>query len=115
MAAHTFTVTEQDRCDLVDASAHANVEVGNVGTPLYMPNDGKTLLLIDAVTGDTWTFTAVECSHGRTETLTAVVAAGKNALLGPFPPELWNNGDGMVTITPTVGNVGDLLLAIRLP
>jgi len=116
MADIVMTVVELDRT-LVDVAGNANVELGNApGTDDFlMPNDGKTLLVISGVTGDTWTFTAVECSHGRTETLTAVVAAGDIAVLGPFPQALWNNGDNQVRITPTAWNVGDLLLAVKLP
>jgi len=116
MADIVMTVVELDRT-LVDMAGNANTELGNApgADDFLMPNDGKTILVIDAITGDTFTFLATECSHGRTETLTAIVAAGDFALIGPFPQALWNNGDNQVRITPTAWNVADLLLAVRLP
>ena len=116
MADIVMTVVELDRT-LVDMAGNANTELGNApGTDDFlMPNDGKTILFIHAVTGTTWTFAAVDCSHGRTEALTAIVAAGDIAAIGPFPQHLWNNGDNQVRITPTAYNVADLLLAVRLP
>ena len=116
MAAHTMTVVELD-ATLVDMAGHASVEAGNVsaGDPIYIPNDGKTILVVHGVTGDIFTFTAVACSHGRTEVKALTVAAGDIAIIGPFPPSLWNNGDGNVTIVPTAGNNGDFLLAVKLP
>ena len=116
MADITMTVVELDRT-LVDMEGNANCELGNAPTTddFLMPNDGKTILVISGVTGDTWAFAATDCSHGRTETLTAVVAAGNIAIIGPFPQALWNNGDNQVRITPTAYNVGDLLLAVKLP
>lgn len=117
MADITMTVTELDRSTLLDMAGHANVELGNApgADDFLMPNDGKTALIIWGVTGTTWTFTAITSEHGRTETLTAVVAAGDIAVYGPFPPSLWNNGSGQVRITPTLYQAGDLLLAVRLP
>jgi len=116
MADITMVVVDLDRT-LVDMEGHTSVQLGNApGTDDFlMPNDGKTMLLINGVTGDTFTFNAVNCSHGRTEVLTAVVAAGDMACVGPFPPGLWNNGNGQVRFTPTAWNVGDFLLAVRLP
>ena len=117
MANVTMGVHELART-MVDVDGDADVELGNAAGATFtfaMPNDGKTILILHAVTGDTWGFTPTTCSHGRTETLNAVVAATKIALIGPFPPELWNNGDGQVIINPTADNVGDFLLAVKLP
>ena len=116
MADITFVVVELDRT-LVDMEGDAAVRAGNApgADDFLMPNDGKTLLIISGVTGDTWTFAAVDCSHGRTEALTAIVAAGDIAIIGPFPQHLWNNGDNQVRITPTAWNAGDFLLAVRVP
>ena len=117
MANVTMGVHELART-MVDLEGDADVEAGNAagaGFTFAMPNDGKTILLISAVTGDTWGFTPVTCSHGRTETLNAVVGAGNIAIIGPFPPALWNDGDGQVIINPTADNAGDFLLAVKLP
>ena len=119
MADVTFTVVKGDKDGIIDFTAHADAELGNAanGDYLRIPNNGKVLLKIYAATGDTWTFTPVLCSHGRTETLAPVVAAGDFAELGPWNPDIWNQADGCVQFIPTaaggVGNVGDVLLAVE--
>ena len=114
MSTHVMTVRPVTKVGVVDIAADAYKEVGNVATDLYFPNDGRTVLIVDAVTGDTWTFTAVADKYGRTETRTFVVATGKWGIIGPFLPELWNDADGYIHFAPTVGNAGDLLLAVRV-
>ena len=113
MSIHVMTVTALTKSGVVDVTADTNVEAGNVATDIYLPNDGQTLFVTSAVTGDTWTFTAIADKFGRTETLTLVVASGKFAMAGPFLPELWNDADGYIHIVPTVGNAGDFILAVR--
>ena len=108
----TMTVVGAD-ITMVDMAGATEVELGNApGTDDFlMPNDGQTVLIVHAVTGDTLTFTAVECVHGRTETAEVVIAAGDIAVLGPFDPELWNESPGVVRITPTANNAADLYYA----
>lgn len=116
MADVTMTVTECVKAGLLDLENDANVELGNAagGDWFYIPNDGKVILFVDGVTGDTFTFTAVADKFGRTETLAPVVVAGNNALIGPFNPDIWNQANGCVQFKPTVGNVGDFLNAVRV-
>jgi len=116
MADVTMGVVQAVKAGILDVSGHADAELGNAagGDYFYMPNDGHTVLAIDGFTGDTFTFTAVNDPYGRTETLAPVVAAGKIAVLGPFMPELWNQNNGCVKFKPTVGNAGDILLAVRV-
>jgi len=114
MSVKVLTVSEVDKSGIVDIGADANAVAGNVATDIYMPNDGRTTLIVDGTTGDTWTFTAVADKYGRTETLTFVVAAGKWGIVGPFLPELWNDSDGYIHFVPTAGNAGDTLLAVRV-
>ena len=116
MADTTFTVTESVKAGIVNIAAHANKVAGNIiGTDLgKIPNDGNVVLLVDGVTGDTFTFVPVLDKFGRTETLAPVVAAGKFAVLGPFLPDIWNQSDGAVHFNPTAGNAGDVLLALRV-
>jgi len=120
MADQLMVVTQAVKAGILDVAGNANVKAGNAagGDYFYIPNDGHTVLAIDGVTGDTFTFTAVNDPYGRTETLAPVVAIGKYAILGPFMPELWNvvSGTyvGCVKFKPTVGNVGDKLLAVRV-
>jgi len=70
------------------------------------------------VTGDTWDFLPVLDKYGRTEALACAVLAGDIAVLGPWDPNLWNSVEGYVQFDPRaaggVGNVGDLLLAMRI-
>ena len=116
MADQTMTVVESDKNGILDVAGNGAALAGNAagGDDFLMPNDGKTVLVIDGVTGDTFTFTAVADKYGRTETLAPVVAAGKVAVIGPFMPELWNNSAGQVVFVPTAGNAGDKLLAVRV-
>lgn len=120
MADQLMTVTQAVKAGILDVAGHANAKAGNAagGDYFYIPNDGHTVLVIDGVTGDTFTFTAVNDPYGRTETLAPVVAAGKIAILGPFMPELWNveSGDyrGCLKMKPTVGNADDIILAVRV-
>jgi len=116
MADQVMTVVPAVKAGILDMSANASAKAGNAagGDDFLFPNDGKTVLYVDGITGDTFTFTAVADKYGRTETLAVVVAVGKNAVIGPFLPDLWNDAAGRVTFVPTVGNVGDKLLAVRV-
>lgn len=116
MADVTMTVVEVDKDGILDIGGNGSAEAGNGagGDDFLFPNDGKTLLAVEATTGDTFTFTAVADKYGRTETLAPVVGMGKNALLGPFMPELWNDSDGYIHFVPTAGNADDKLLAVRV-
>ena len=114
MATTTMVVTQAVKAGILDVADDTNKVLGNANDDFEFPNDGKTVLVVDGVTGDTFTFTPVDDKYARTETLAPVVGMGKYAIIGPFNPELWNDSDGMVHFTPTVGNVGDLLLAVRV-
>ena len=115
MSEVTMTVVDGTKAGMLDLAANGDTELGNssAGDDYLIPNDGKTILLIHAVTGDTWTPTPVTDRTGRTETLSNVVGAGKIAVLGPWLPELWNDTEGNIHINPNTGNIGDLLLAMR--
>jgi hypothetical protein len=116
MADQIMTVVQGTKAGILSVADHASTLAGNAagGDYFYFPNDGRTVLVVDGVTGDTFTFTAVADKYGRTETLAPVVASGKFAIIGPFLPELWNDANGRVEFKPTVGNAGDLLLAVRV-
>lgn len=116
MADITMTVRPLTKAGVADLNSDAYVQLGNAagGSDFLFPNDGKTILIIDGTTGDTFTFTARNDKYGRTETLTFVVGAGDWGACGPFLPELWNDSSGMVHFVPTAGNAGDILLAVRV-
>ena len=121
MADYTFTVAEGVKAGIVNIAgvvggAANHVHGDTLGTTDYarIPNDGKVVLLVDGVTGDTLTFTPVLDKFGRTEALAPVVGAGKFACIGPFLPDIWNQADGCVIFKCTAGNAGDVYLALRV-
>ena len=116
MAEITMTVSPSVKAGILDMAGDANIELGNAaaGSDFIFANDGHVVLIVDGVTGDTFTFTPVVDKYGRTEVLAPIVAVGEWASLGPFLPELWNDSDGMVHFVPTAGNVGDILLAMSV-
>jgi len=85
---------------------------------LQVANTGGNILLVVENAGtsgaQTLTITSVACSHGRTETLSRAVAQGSEQVLGPFPPELWNDGNGNLLIDSATEDNFDFA-AIRLP
>jgi hypothetical protein len=115
MAAATMTVTTGTDTAVVDITANANKILGTAGDPIYFANDGHTYLLMDCVTGDTATFTVNADVYSRTKTKTAVVAAGKIGIIGPFPPAVYNDVQGRVTFSLTSKNAGDVYLAVSVP
>ena len=65
------------------------------------PNDGKTFLYVvnDAGALDL-VFTIQKTLDGQSATRTSTVTASENWILGPWPVELYNDSDGLVTCTP---------------
>ncbi len=116
MAQVTMSVRPAVKAGILDLDSDTYKQLGNAaaGSDFVFPNDGKTVLVVDGVTGDTFTFTARADKYGRTETLACIVAVGAWAIIGPFLPELWNDAGGYVHFVPTVGNAGDILLAVRV-
>ncbi len=116
MAEITMSVRQAVKAGILDLDSDTYKVAGNAagGSDFLFPNDGQTVLVVDGVTGDTFTFTARPDKYGRTETLAPVVAVGAWAIIGPFLPGLWNDAGGFVHFKPTVGNAGDLLLAVRV-
>jgi len=121
MASTLMVVVEGTKAGMLDLQGNGATELGNAcgGVGYFqIPNDGKTVVVIHAVTGDTWDFLPVLDKYGRTEALACAVLAGDIAVLGPWDPNLWNSVEGYVQFDPRaaggVGNVGDLLLAMRI-
>jgi hypothetical protein len=120
MAKQIMTVQTFAKAGIADLMAGGTL--GNaldVGQGFAFANDGKTILLCSIATGsasnETVTFTAVNDEDGRTETLAPVIVKGKIAVYGPFPPALWNDGNGMVNAALTQKQVGDSYTAIKMP
>jgi hypothetical protein len=106
-------VTKVGVTDL-DSDAYCVTGAVAAGSDYLFPNDGKTVLIFDGVTGTTLTFTARADKYGRTETRTFAVAGSAWGIIGPFLPELWNDSSGYVHFVPTASNAGDLFLAVRV-
>jgi len=116
MADITMSVRALAKAGVSDLDSDAYCVAGNAagGSDFLFPNDGKTIIVVDGVTGDTLTFTARADKYGRTETLAVTVAVGQWGAYGPFLPELWNDSAGNVHFVPTAGNAGDKFLAVRV-
>lgn len=64
-------------------------------------NDGRTILVVDNGSGSELTVTIT--TPGTVDGLaiadkTVTVAIGDKAVIGPFPPAIYNNSDGVVTV-----------------
>jgi hypothetical protein len=118
MADYTMSVRALTKAGVIDLDSDAYAVPGNTiaAGDYVFPNDGKTILLMDAGAGTTLTFTARADKYGRTEALAVAVAGGGGeiAAFGPFLPELWNDGSGMVHFTPTAFAAADIYLAVRV-
>lgn len=63
---------------------------------MMFENDGKSLLRVKNadVAAKTVTVVSVPCSHGRTKDTVRSIPASVEHVLGPFPPELFNQLSG---------------------
>lgn len=81
---------------LENAALQPLFSAADAANGMAFPNDGKTELIV--INGDasskTVTLTSVPCSHGRTQDLAVVVAAGKTAVFPKLDPALWNQPVG---------------------
>lgn len=65
------------------------------------PNDGHTLLYVENDAEDlALVFTIQKTLDGQSATRTTTVTASENWVIGPFPTELYNDSDDLVTCTP---------------
>lgn len=106
MADLTATVTPAT----IPASAGALTEITwetapTGGEVVYMPNDGRTALLVYNDTGGAAAISidSVDDPYGREDDIAAATLANtKYGIIGPFPPGLWNQDGthaGQVKIT----------------
>ncbi|HUM37545.1 MAG TPA: hypothetical protein PLQ85_11800 [Anaerolineae bacterium] len=75
--------------------------VANANT-YFFRNNGRALLHVANGTGSTvtLTFETPQTVDGLAiADRTATLATGKAAVFGPFPPAIYNNGDGAVKVT----------------
>ena len=102
---------------ITDLTANAYAVKGNAalnGGYFYFVNDGRVVIIVVSGTGDTFTFASVADELGRLGDITFIVAGSKTAISQTFPPEGFNQEDGTVRVTPTVGHANDYLLAVRI-
>ena len=99
----------------------ANKAAANSGGDSF-PNDGKTLLLVQNTdaSSHTATVTAQKTSQQvpgigamTKSNIAQAIAAGDEAIIGPFPPSMFNDVNGLVQITYSAAT-GMKVLPIRL-
>lgn len=83
---------------LPNKSAQLTYSAADSANGMNYPNTGKEELLVRNASGSSInvTITSVPCSHGRTGNIVQAVAAGAEAVLGPFDPLSWSQSDGTV-------------------
>lgn len=82
--------------------AQVNLQSVTIADGFTFPNDGKTLLYVENTAGAlTLTFTIQKTLDGQSTTRAEVVTASENWVLGPFPPAIYNDADGLVTVATT--------------
>jgi hypothetical protein len=65
------------------------------------PNDGHTVLIVDNDAGDLQlTFTIQKTLDGQSATRVETITASQQWVIGPFPVEIYNDEDDLVTCTP---------------
>ena len=96
MATEALTAQHADR-----TGAEMTVNAVTALNGFTFPNDGHTVLIVvnDALDCE-MVFTITKTLDGETATKTIDVTASETWVMGPFPVELYNDGDGLVTCTP---------------
>ena len=83
------------------AGAEANLQSITAADGFTFPNDGHTLLYVENDVGAlVLTFTIQKTLDGQSATRAVTVTASENWFIGPFPTELYNDADDLVTCTP---------------
>lgn len=96
MATEALTRQNADR-----SGAEVNLQSVTSADGFTFPNDGHTLLYVENDAGAlALVFTIQKTLDGQSVTRTVSVADSENWVIGPFPTELYNDGDDLVTCTP---------------
>jgi hypothetical protein len=83
------------------AGAQANLQAVTSANGFTFPNDGHTLLYVVNDAGAlALVFTIQKTLDGQSATRTATVTASQSWFVGPFPTDLYNDSDDLVTCTP---------------
>ena len=96
MATEALTVQHADR-----VGAEMTVNAVTIADGFTFPNDGHTLIVVvnDALDCE-MVFTIQKTLDGQSATRTVDVTASETWIIGPFPVELYNDADDLVTCTP---------------
>jgi len=83
------------------AGAVVTVNAVTIADGFTFPNDGHTLLIVynDALDCE-MVFTIQQTLDGQSATRTVDVTASETWFIGPFPVEVYNDSDDLVTCTP---------------
>lgn len=99
MAEVTLTVYDSVRAGLDLTASKTTVVVANT---YLMPNDGRTVLHVNNTTGST-NVTTIDTPNSvdglAIANRTVSQATAKDYVIGPFPPAIYNNSAGKVSIT----------------
>lgn len=94
----TLTVYEADRSS--GANYTDNKTAGTSANDYYFTNNGKTVLITEAAGGATVTVETVKTVDGEAVAdLSLTAGTAKVMVWGPFPPNVYNDGDGEVHVT----------------
>jgi len=93
----------------VDVTAYPGLRSGRILTDLkitvstantyHFRNNGRMLLYVANASGNTVTATFAQPNPAEGYDTTATLATAKAGMFGPFPPAIYNNGDGEVQVT----------------
>jgi len=83
------------------SGAEANLQSVTSTDGFTFSNDGHTVLYVENDAGAlALVFTIQETLDGQSATRTVTISGGENWFIGPFPIELYNDSDDLVTCTP---------------
>lgn len=84
------------------SGAQLNAQSVTAADGFTFPNDGRTVLIVENDAGDlTLSFTIQKTVDGQTPTAKSVtVTDSQTWVIGPFPVNIYNDDDDLVTVTP---------------
>lgn len=113
MAIVTLTPTEMKRAGVLPGLAAANVD------GYAIPNNGKVWLHVKNSHTSSWVVTITSAARpisglALTDVTVTVVNGGVEQLIGPFPPDIFNDAAGRINVTFS-GITALTFAAFRLP
>jgi len=100
MAEIPVTVYDPGRAAASGANYTDNKTAATSGNNYNIPNNGRVLVILECTGGGTAVFVTQSTVDGLAVTdLTVTTDAAKIKLWGPFPPDIYNKGDGTLVAT----------------